>query len=813
MTENVIGDFHGDCLGGPTGDTFTLMELVIAEKPSVARDLARVLGASRRGDGCLEGPSHVVTWCIGHLVELEEPAAYRPEWKRWSMSALPMIPDRFQLRAVRTSASQWKVVKALLRDRRFDAVINACDAGREGELIFRLAYELAGAKLPIRRLWISSLTDTAIRAGFNALQPGARYDALADAARCRSEADWLVGMNATRAFTLRQRAVSDALLSVGRVQTPTLAIVTAREKAIRAFVPRDYWEVVGAFRAAEREPFRARWTWDRRTALDTKPLAESIVARAEESSKQHGAVVEAVNTRTQKVPPPLLFDLTSLQRTANGRYGFSAQRTLDLAQALYERHKLVTYPRTDSRHLSNDIFATLGNVFTALSSCAPVATFARHLGANPPKRSGRVFNDAKVSDHHAIIPTPRAADLNALDRDEARLYELIARRFLGVFYPDAEFALTTAVVRVGVDDGSAPDVPDAPEVKPASGDEAQEPEVDRFIAKLPPPPDRFVAHGRQCLARGWQEVAGFEEDDSKLQALPEMKKGQRFDGRYAVETKRTKAPRRYTEASLLAAMESAGREIDDEALRAAMKDSGLGTPATRASIIETLLKRTYIRRDGKALAATPMGEGLIDALPVEALRSPELTGNWEARLAAMARGKEQRARFMADINEFVTNAVRELRGASLLDPASRVTPPERRGEGRARGVRDGHASAPRVAARRAPKPSAETKSTERKSSDRQAGATVDLRCPVCGEGTILVGNRAWGCTRWKDGCRMVIPFSMGAKRVTDAQLRDLVTKGQTRVASFEVDGAPRKARLKLDRGASPMVRLEAVSEG
>ena len=532
------------------------------------------------------------------------------------------------------------------------------------------------------------------------------------------------------------------------------------------------------------------------------------MARAEAATKTHGAIVEAVNTRTQRVPPPLLFDLTSLQRTANGRYGFSAQRTLDLAQSLYERHKLLTYPRTDSRHLSNDIFPTLGGIFGALTSCGPVRSFAERLRDEPPKRSGRVFNDAKVSDHHAIIPTPRAPDLDALDRDEARLYELVARRFLGVFYPDAEFALTTAVVRVGADDGSTPDIPDAPEVKPQSED-AQESQDERFITKLPPPPDRFVAHGRQCLARGWQEVAGFGDDDeSKLQMLPVMKRGDRLEGRYAVETKRTKAPRRYTEASLLAAMESAGREIEDEALRAAMKESGLGTPATRAAIIETLLKRAYLKREGKALAATPMGEGLIDALPVEALRSPELTGNWEARLSAVARGKEQRSRFMADIADFVSRAVSELRSATLLEGVH-ATKSEQRGA-KAPWSRSSHGAAAKTKRTRtktadhdttSPPVATVTKAPARRTTKvaKPVGVEVEgLRCPVCGQGAILVGNRAWGCTRWKDGCRFVVPFSMGAKPVTDTQLRDLVQKGHTRAASFEIDGAPRRARLTLD---------------
>ncbi len=373
-------------------------------------------------------------------------------------------------------------------------------------------------------------------------------------------------------------------------------------------------------------------------------------------------------------------------------------------------------------------------------------------------------------------------------------------------------------MRVGLDDGSAPDVPEAPDVKVAT-DEASEAQVDRFITKLPPPPDRFVAHGRQCLARGWQEVAGFGDDDeSKLQMLPVLKKGQRLDGRYAVETKRTKAPRRYTEASLLAAMESAGREIEDEALRAAMKDSGLGTPATRASIIETLLKRAYLTREGKNLVATAMGEGLIDALPVEALRSPELTGNWEARLSAMARGKEQRARFMADITDFVSRAVSELRSATLLEGVHAAPPAPRTNQRTNVGARapsaNTNASAPtRTRTRtRTPTSSPRTSTTSTrttrtrtpKPAARQPGAEVDgLRCPVCGQGAILVGNRAWGCARWKDGCRFVVPFTLGAKPVTDAQLRDLVEKGHSRVASFEVDGKVQRARLRLDGSATP----------
>lgn len=775
--------------------------LVIAEKPSVARDLARVLGAHRKGDGCLEGPSHVVTWCIGHLVELDEPASYDPAWKRWTLDSLPMIPSRFQLRAVPSGRAQLKVVRNLLRDKRFEGVVNACDAGREGELIFRWVYELAGARLPVKRLWISSLTDAAIRAGFAALQPGSRYDALADAARSRAEADWLVGMNATRAYTLRQRAVGDALLSVGRVQTPTLALLVAREKAIRAFVPRDYWEVLGQFRDGDAEPFKARWNSQGRTALDALALAEAVRDRAAQWSQ--GAVVESVATRRQKVPAPLLFDLTSLQRTANARFGLSAQRTLDLAQSLYERHKLITYPRTDSRHLNKDLFPTLDGVFAALEGLSPVGAFARALRADPPKRSPRVFDDAKVGDHHAIIPTPRAASLDALDRDEARLYELVARRFLGVFYPDAEFSLTTAVVRVGEDDGAKPEAPPAPDVKNSKEDEEKSDEP-RFITKLPDPPDRFIAHGRVCLARGWQEVAGFDagdEGERALQGLPALREGQRLSGRFAVETKRTQAPRRYTDASILAAMEGAGRALDDEALRAAMKDHGLGTPATRAATLETLVKRAYVSREKKALCATPGGEALIDALPVDALRSAELTGQWEARLAAMARGEGDRAAFMADIVGFVRKAVEELKRGALMTAAV-----ERAGRAKASG-RSAREGAPRGRAREA-RGTGEGRGTGRRERATRAAVAVGsvvpgLRCPLCGAGELLVGNRAWGCTRWREGCRMTVPFVVEGRPVTDAQLRDLVTRGVTR--------ASRGSRLRLDRNTTPpRVQPEAV---
>jgi DNA topoisomerase-3 len=644
------------------------VELIIAEKPSVARDLARVLGMRPSGKGAYEGNGRVITWCVGHLVELEEPAAYDGRWKAWRLETLPMLPTEFKLRPAKHGADQLKIVTAFLRDRRFDSVVNACDAGREGELIFRYLIQYAGRPLPAKRLWISSLTDDAIRRGFAALRLAAQFDALGDAARARSEADWLVGMNATRAVTVRLRgAGGDSLFSIGRVQTPTLAMLVAKENAIRMFVPRDYWEVHATLCTRGAQRFSAKWSHGRATQLDGAKLADGIVARCSAHAAiddPKGPRVERVRERTVREAPPMLFDLTSLQRTANRRFGFSAQRTLDLAQALYERRKVLTYPRTDSRHLTSDVAKELPKLFAALGGVPDYAPFVAQLTAHPPRPSRRVVDDGKVSDHHAIIPTGKPVRLDDLDGDERRLFDLVARRFLGVFYPDAEFAVTEAVIRVG-GPGMAP--PDA--VRTAQTQEGKE----LFVGVLPPPPDWFVARGRVRLAAGWQAVAGIDgtdkergygdgRDDAEWTAiLPPLVEGQPLEGAFEPLAKKTQPPRRYTEASLLSAMESAGKTLSDEELRAAMKDTGLGTPATRAAIIETLLKRGYAQRDNKLIVPTATGMALIAALPVPSLASPELTGEWEARLERIARGTETRLAFMTDIAAYVRNTVEAIR--------------------------------------------------------------------------------------------------------------------------------------------------------
>ena len=782
------------------------MQLIVAEKPSVARDLARVLGVRPAGQHCFEGDGHVITWCVGHLVELDEPAAYDGRWKAWRLDTLPMVPAAFRLRPSRHATAQLRAVVKLLADRRFTSVVNACDAGREGELIFRYVYQFAGGGPPVHRLWISSLTDEAIRKGLAQLRPAAQLDALGDAARSRSEADWLVGMNATRAITVRGRAAGHtALYSIGRVQTPTLAMLVSREQAIRAFVPRPYWEIRGDFRTAGGQRFTASWRRGSIARLGTAALAEAIVTR----DAAHGAAadvqgprVERIRARTVREPAPLLFDLTSLQRTANRRFGWSAARTLELAQALYEQHKILTYPRTDSRHLTTDVARELPALFQALAHVPELAAFAAELVAHPPRPGRRVVDDAKVHDHHAIIPTGKPVRLDALDRDLRRLFDLVARRFLAAFYPDAEFALTEAWIRVGAAVAGdpapafAPTEPTDPRPGHAPATDAEPPIADR----LPPEPDRYFARGRVRLAAGWQTVAGIDGTEAPRghhdpgaeagHALPPLAQGQPLDGTFAPVGKHTTPPHRYTEATLLGAMESAGKAIDDDALRIAMKDCGLGTPATRAAIIETLLKRDYVARTKQQLVPTALGIALIEALPVASLASPELTGAWEARLARIARGEDSRAAFMADIARYVAETVEAIRGSSLpTAPAGSAAAPPRTSA--TREVNRAPHKQRRRSAARTPK---------RPSRPPPAPTTIPaLGCPRCHQGTLITGARGWGCSRWRDGCRFVIWFETAGRRLSAAQLRDLITRGKTRKARFVSDrGVEADGRLVLD---------------
>lgn len=626
------------------------MRLIVTEKPSMGRDVAAALGATRRGQGFIEGPSDIVTWAIGHLVELEDPQTYDPRWARWSLADLPILPETFRYRAHERTADQFKVIKELLSRKDVTSVVNAADAGREGELIFDLVYSLARCRKPVERLWISSLTREAILDGFRNLRPASDFAGLRDSAYARQQADWLVGLNATRAQTkVAEAAGRRGVYSLGRVQTPTLALVVQRDREIRDFVPTRYYEVEAEFEAAAGR-YRGTWVGKEGSRLDAKELADEIVARVERKS----GMVEKVERKRTRERPPLLYDLTALQRAANARYSFSAARTLELAQGLYEK-KLITYPRTSSRHLSTAVASELRPHVEATND-GPYTPFVETvLASKAMKLTSRHVDDKKVTDHHAIIPTRQRVRLTSLTDDERRLYGLVVRRFLGAFYPDAE--------------------------------------VERTVITTLVEGERFRTAGTVILSPGWREVdppgkeakraADDDAGDSDAE-LPKVAKDEtvRTVSAEAV-AKQTKAPPRHSEASLLGAMETAGKKIDDEEMKLAMKDSGLGTPATRASIIETLIKREYLERRGKQLHATPKGEELIDALAFPLLKSPELTGDWEAKLARMARGEYAREAFLGEIREVVREMVGAIRGA----PMERVTgdaappaPPPRNGK-------------------------------------------------------------------------------------------------------------------------------------
>jgi DNA topoisomerase III len=619
------------------------VRVVVAEKPSVARDIAAILGAKTRAEGHLHGGGWAVTWAIGHLVGLAEPHEIEPLWKAWRRERLPMIPPQWPLVVMEETRAQFEVVERLLNDPSTERVICATDAGREGELIFRFIYEAAGCKKPVERLWISSLTPDAIRAGFASLRPGRELDPLADAARGRAEADWLVGMNLTRAYTIVHGG-SDDLLSVGRVQTPTLAMLVDREREIRAFVPEDYLEVVATF-GPERRTYRGTW-FDLggaerkveaiRAGMRLPPdgdRAKEIVRRVKAAGE---GTIESLEEETKRMAPPFLYDLTELQRHAHRLYGLSAQRTLEIAQSLYETRKLISYPRTDSRHLSTEIAATLHEIVPKIAPRYPGLVAS---GSGTTSLGKRFVDDSKVTDHHAIIPTSRDPSEVLLTGDEQKIYDLIARRLLQAWHPDHVWSVTTVITKV------------------------KSPEAD----------DRFYTTGSAVKQQGWKvlDVVLKKRDPSEPEAqdLPSglLQGSLRTVEELEIEEKKTRPPKRLTEATLLTAMESAGRTLDDEELASAMRESGLGTPATRASIIETLLSRGFIAREGKSLRATEKGIRLIELVHPE-VKSPIMTGRWESRLRSIQRGKEGLAPFISGIEEWVREVVGRVLGETPAAP-------------------------------------------------------------------------------------------------------------------------------------------------
>jgi DNA topoisomerase-3 len=706
--------------------------LVIAEKPSVGRDLARVLpGAFEKHEGYLESDTHVVTWAVGHLVQLAEPEEYDPKFKKWRMADLPIVPDGFKL-VVRDERSkkQFGVIKKLLGRADADLVINACDAGREGELIFAWTFEMAGGKKPVKRLWLSSMTTKAIKDAFETLRDADEVRLLEQAARSRSEADWIVGMNSTRAATIRLRASFDGAVSLGRVQTPTLAILARREEEIRAFKPESYWLVDAAFQPQGGEPgrrYEGRYHAGAQPRMGSAEEAAAIVAAV---SGGQGEITKLEKT-TKKEKAPLLYDLTTLQREANTRFGFSARRTLAAAQRLYEEHKALTYPRTNSRFLSGDMAGEIKPTVEMVGhqpEYRRAADFVLGLESLP---LNKVINDAKVTDHHAIIPTRSEHVVQKMSDDDKRIFDMVARRFLAVFHPEAVFENTR---------------------------------LETTVAE-----HVFRTRGRILVEAGWRGVygegvdsdKGGDDDEGSDQQLPRLEKGEGVDvDKVESLEKETQPPRRYSDASLLGAMETAGKLVDDDELREAMKDSGIGTPATRAAIIERLIDVGYIERDARALVVTEKGLNVVRLLGEHALTSPTLTGEWEHRLSRIEAGAEAREKFMSDIAKFAQGTVSEL-DAKLKDvriPRANLGP-----------------------------------------------------CPVCGR-DITENRKGFSCWSREDpGCGFVIWKSKAGKNLPIAVAKELIARGRTEkpVTGFKGrSGKSFRARLALVQGEEGKWRVE-----
>jgi DNA topoisomerase-3 len=694
--------------------------LLVAEKPSVGQDLARVLpGPFKKGEGFLEGPDHVITWAVGHLVQLAEPEAYDPKFKSWRMADLPIVPERFKLvvRDERSRKQMSAVTKQLGRDD-IEEVVNACDAGREGELIFAYTYEKAKAKKPIKRLWLNSMTTAAMKAALASLKPAEEFARLEEAARSRSEADWIVGMNATRAATIRLRSSFDGAVSLGRVQTPTLAIIARREEEIKAFVPEPYWLVDASFGADALEGNGGPRSYlghyqappgspgaTKGPRLGTEEEALAIVSDCE----GRPGTITKLEKKEQREKAPMLYDLTTLQREANNRFGFSAKRTLAAAQRLYEEHKALTYPRTNSRYLTTDMIDEIKPIAELVGQQSEYAKGAEYVTGLDVLPLGRVVNDEKVTDHHAIIPTRSEHPVEKMSSDDRRIYDMAVRRFLAVFHPEAVFENTRVETTVTAAEGTE---------------------------------HIFRTRGKLLIVPGWRGVydeiaadakadadARGEEDEGTDQQLPRLIENEsvRTDS-IASARKETKPPRRYSDASLLGAMETAGKLVDDDELREAMKDSGIGTPATRAAIIERLITVGYVERDGRALVATEKGLNVIRLLGEHALTSPGLTGSWEQRLGKIERGEDSRKQFMADIAGFATETVHQL-DETLKDvriPRARLGP-----------------------------------------------------CPVCGH-EIVENRKGYSCWAREDpGCGFVIWKAKAGKQLPVAIAKELIKKGYT----------------------------------
>lgn len=703
------------------------MIVCIAEKPSVAKDIARILGATTSHNGYMEGNGFQVTWTFGHLCTLKEPNDYTENWKHWSLSALPMIPPRFGIKLIDDDGikRQFSVIERLMQAA--DCIVNCGDAGQEGELIQRWVMQKAQAKCPVKRLWISSMTDEAIREGFNSLKDQSEYQPLYVAGLSRAIGDWLLGMNATRLYTLKY-GQNRQVLSIGRVQTPTLALIVNRQKEIDSFVPEPYWVLSTIYRDTLFTATKGKFT--------TKEEGEQAFATIADKPFE----VTGVSKKNGNEAPPRLFDLTSLQVECNRKFSYSAETTLNLIQSLYER-KLTTYPRVDTQFLSDDIYPKCAGILTGMRG---YEQYIQPLAGKKLPKSKRVFDTSKVTDHHAIIPTGVPA--SALSDMERNVYDLIARRFIAVFYPDCKFSTTTVL-------GKVEDV----EFK-VSGKEILEPGWRTIYAQQQTSTPQPL---NPSTSQPLNPQPSSEDDDKQDEerTLPTFVKGESGPHTPTLTEKWTTPPKYYTEATLLRAMETAGKFVDDETLRAALKENGIGRPSSRAGIIETLFKRHYIRRERKNLIATATGIELIDIIHEELLKSCELTGIWEKKLRDIEHKKYEAADFINELKQQVTEIVYDV----LRDNSNRrvtITTDED-----LKKTKKKKTAAPKKAAAKSAATSS-TASTKNAAASPQPATSepsaddsiIGTTCPVCGKGTIIKGKTAYGCSNWKNGCTYRVAF-------------------------------------------------------
>ena len=683
------------------------MKVCVTEKPSVARDIARLLGATDKHDGYFEGNGYQVTWTFGHLCCLKEPQDYTDLWKRWSLAALPMIPQRFGIKLIEDDGykKQFKVIESLIASA--DEVINCGDAGQEGELIQRWVYQKALCNKPVKRLWISSLTDESIREGFQQLQDSSNFDNLYFAGLSRAIGDWILGMNATRLYTLKYRDWgSSNVLSIGRVQTPTLALIVSRQREIENFVAEDYWEIKTKYRDTIFNSTRGKFK--------TEGAASEIV----ESIKEFQLTVTSVSKKKGKEAPPRLFDLTSLQVECNKKYSYSADETLRLIQSLYEK-KVTTYPRVDTTYLSDDIYPKIPGIMQAMK---PYAGLTQPVLAGKLPKTKKVFDNSKVTDHHAIIPTNVDPASVFLTREEKLVYDLVAKRFIAAFYPDCEFSTTTVMAKVN--------------------------------------DYEFKATGKEILKDGWRviynkdksQVADDKEnDDDDNGIMPTFVEGESGPHEPSLLKKTTQPPKNYTEGTLLRAMETAGKFVDDDELRDAMKENGIGRPSTRASIIETLHKRHYIAKQRKSLVATPAGIQLIDTIKEELLKSAKLTGLWENKLRKIERGEFSAQQFIDELKVLVNGIVLNV----LKDNSSTTI------------------SVSDIDSKKKEKSSNTNK--EKKTRKPRLKSIEEISCPVCGKGHIIKGRTAYGCSDFNN-CNMRLPFDSYPADLTPSKLNTMIKK-------------------------------------